>query len=778
MLGNDSSGVVQLRVDGEVQGEAADLYAVSRSPLDLDFGEYTFLKAGKTIFRFCITGKNAASKGYQFDLESISLTPAEGFNLMAPEGANFDGSNPVLEWADQGLGTRYTIYLDDSPLPAIEATSFELKNPSMGDHQWYVIAEDSTGKKQRSNRFHFRVGPSLPYPDRDFSDDFASVDLSNYVNQGMSISTGPVQGKSLTGSPHSMAYLKDVRLDVSEGEVSTLVTLDDPNSSASIGFSQPDGARICAVINGAAGTLSLERTVEGYSIFAITPPAYRLAQWKEMQVPNGAYVWQLSSLPATLKTGVAYRLKLAYSRRSCAVFATLSDSDGSNMVTLRDLVDINLPDDPMLEIGEGKAHFDQFAYRRLNRHVYPWDIDTNQIVIRPGPAGSWDSRGVFNSAVIVKNNQWYMVYRGNAKPAPPSGPARSELGVATSSDGVYWVKDMHNPIIAMSPTQTTVEDPDLLLPDGSNAYHLEYVILRPKGYQPSEPGVHEMMATSTDGIHYSEPWRMMVQGKIGGMIDTHNDPKIPKFNFAGVKYRYLAAIEEGGIYLSNDLHQWIKMGEADTKGRPDMWCNFHECAGDIFVDADHNLRIETQAGTVQAGSDKKISGNRLCTNVEDVLSGSDPTQVLARGDLPWLPDFYGDAPTGDLNEMTFTNGSVFPGQTIVKDGYLWHYYGGNNTFAGLIKSVYRPVFTYRDLRVTVSSDNSAAAHVQVTVRNKGSFAGETRARLLIDGNLASDQPVTLARDEEKTLDFPLVVPKGLHLVAIDSLRVSVGTAAP
>jgi hypothetical protein len=773
MVGESSSGIVQPSIDGDNQGGPLDLFTASRSTQRVDVGKHTFAKAGKAILRLSIAGKNPRSQGYLVDLDSISLTPTQGFLLLAPEGACFDQTNPVLKWADLGQGNRYTVYLDNTPLPEVKGTDFETNNLRAGDHQWYVIAENSAGNKQRSNTFHFRIGSAAPYPDHDFSDDFESGDLADYVNHGMSVVNGPVQGKnSLTGTGSSMAYLKDVQMGMREGEVSALVTLDDPKSSASVGFTEPDGTRICAVINGDAGTISLERAVRGYSIFTITPPAYRLKQWSESQRSNGEYVWQLSSTPVTVKPGTPYRLKLAYSRRSCAVMAMWAESDGSNAVTLRDLVDINLPDRPMLEIRQGKVRFDQFAYRRLNRHVYPWDIDTNQVVMRPGPVGSWDSRGVFNSAVIVKGNYWYMVYRGNAKPAPPNGPAASELGVATSSDGVHWLKDAHNPIIARSPSQGTVEDPDLLLPDGTNTYFLEYVILRPRGYQPSEPGVHEMMATSTDGIHYSEPWRLPVKGKIGGMIDTHNNPKIPEFNFGGQKYRYLAAIEEGGIYLSNDLHAWVKMGDSDTKGRPDIWCNFHECAGDIFVDTDRNLRIETQAGT-----DKRISGNRLCTIVEDILSGSNPAQLIARGDLPWLPDFYGDAPTGDLNEMTFTNGSVFPGQTIVKDGCLWHYYGGNNTFTGLIKCAYRPVFTYRDLHITTSSAKSASLKLDVAIRNDGSFAGETNVSLLLDGKPVTVKPVTLARDEEKKIDFDLVVPAGLHVAAIDSLRACVGDNA-
>ena len=767
-FGDGSSGIVQLLIDGNHQGNPRDLFLATRSALTLDWGKYTFLKPGKAIFRLEVKGKNPGSQGYHVELDSINLTRTDGFNLVCPEGARFDNGNVLLQWADVGTGYSYTVYLDGIAQTVTKETFLEAKDLSAGEHQWNVIAEGPKGNKESSNQFHFAIGQPAPYPDRDFSDDFSSGDLSNYANQGMKLVEQPDQRKkSLMGTARSLAYVKDVRLGVREGEVSTLVSLDAPNSSASVGFAAEDGTRIRATINSATGTLNLERVVKGYSIFAITPKADQLAQWKERQDQDGVYVWQIASIPAALQTGVPYQLKLAYSRRSCAVMATLTGSDGSDLVTLRDLTDINLPDHPMVEVGEGKASFDQLTYKQLNRRVYPWDIDTNQIVMRPGAEGSWDSRGVLNPAIIVRDNRWYMVYRGNPVPAPPNGPPDSELGVATSMDGVHWIKDASNPIIARQIPRDSKEDPDLLQPAGTNTLYLEYV---------SHAPVHkEVMASGTDGLHYSQPWDLKVTGKIGGMIDTHSDPQIPEFSFNGQKYRYLAAIEEGGIYLSNDLHNWQKMGTADYRGRPDRWCDGHECAGDIFVDADHNLRVEAQAGTKIAGKDR-VSGNRLCTNVEDILSSSYPTKVLSRGDLPWLPDFYGDAPTGDLNEMTFTNGSVFPGQTIIRDGYLWHYYGGNNEFIGLIKAPYQPIFTYRDLHLQDSAGNPDKKNVEVTIRNEGAISGETTVNMMLDGKISASKPVTLDRDGETKISFPITVEKGRHWIAIDDLRIGVTDA--
>ena len=105
-------------------------------------------------------------------------------------------------------------------------------------------------------------------------------------------------------------------------------------------------------------------------------------------------------------------------------------------LVLRDLVDINDPDHPGPCLPLGAAEFQDLHYRKLNKGVYKWDAETNRIVLRPGAPGEWDARGAFNPAVVVRVTSGYMVYRGNAVPAPPnSGPA-SQLGLATSRDGI------------------------------------------------------------------------------------------------------------------------------------------------------------------------------------------------------------------------------------------------------------------------------------------------------------------------------------------------------
>ena len=52
-------------------------------------------------------------------------------------------------------------------------------------------------------------------------------------------------------------------------------------------------------------------------------------------------------------------------------------------------------------------------------------------------------------------------------------------------------------------------------------------------------------------------------------MDTHNPPAIPEIVYQGQRYRYVALIEEGAVILSNYLHQWVRVGSANLRGKPD-----------------------------------------------------------------------------------------------------------------------------------------------------------------------------------------------------------------
>jgi len=763
-------GIVQASVNGEAIGAPFDLYAPKEASSEISLGTVTFLKAGNYPFRFLITGKSASSSGYTAAFQRVALTPAKAFTLLSPNGSYELHGNVLLRWNEWGDAKAYRVEIDGVPVATVEApaTTYAATKLSSGNHRWRVVAITKESGEIPSNEFSFGIGAPASYPFRDYAENF-NENLTNWSLQSMVQTSGALESDGTAS-----AVLNDVALEKWEGEVSVTITPESSNSVAGVGFQATDGTRIYAIVDLTRGQLRIERRVKEYSIFEVTPEAYQIKEWNERS-EGESKIWEITAKPIFLKSGISYRVKLAFSRRSSCVMATLIPSNGSGTVTLRGLSDLVTPDHPLLLALAGKNKFSDMAFTRLNKRVYKWDPESYRIVLRPGAPGSWDSVGVLNPAVLVRNGAWYMIYRGNAVPAPPNGPPASDLGLATSTDGIHWVKSPANPIITRNNPKDSQEDPDFLWPQGSNCVCLEHVTHSPLGLGADRVKEQEVMQTSTDWIHWSEPWIMnsgKTWGKIGGMIDTHNEQNFPEILFNGTAYRYIAMIEEGRIDLSQDLHTWVKAGRADLNGKSDRWCDAHECSGDIFVDADHNIRYESQAGV--NGHGKKggaISGNPPCTIVEGVLSGTNPAKVLWKSDLPWLPDWYGDAPTGAPEDFTASNGSVFPGQTIIKDGWLWHFSGGNNTFTVLSKCWYGPLFECRDLESSV--DNNKKASVTVTVRNVGSLNGEGKLTLMLDGKPLSTYQISLNRDEEQIVHFTTSIPSGIHTLSVEDLSVTV-----
>lgn len=64
-------------------------------------------------------------------------------------------------------------------------------------------------------------------------------------------------------------------------------------------------------------------------------------------------------------------------------------------------------------------------------------------VLRPGPRGSWDERGVADPYVIRVGSAFYMYFLGQDR------ARRQRLGVARSEDGVTWCKHLSNPILEL-----------------------------------------------------------------------------------------------------------------------------------------------------------------------------------------------------------------------------------------------------------------------------------------------------------------------------------------
>jgi predicted GH43/DUF377 family glycosyl hydrolase len=73
-------------------------------------------------------------------------------------------------------------------------------------------------------------------------------------------------------------------------------------------------------------------------------------------------------------------------------------------------------------------------------------------VLQVGSAGEWDAAGVDHPSVFFGKKQqvYVMAYRGWAG-GEGYTDTHSQIGLATSQDGINWIKNMNNPILAFGP---------------------------------------------------------------------------------------------------------------------------------------------------------------------------------------------------------------------------------------------------------------------------------------------------------------------------------------
>lgn len=116
-------------------------------------------------------------------------------------------------------------------------------------------------------------------------------------------------------------------------------------------------------------------------------------------------------------------------------------------------------------------------------------------VLEAGPGGSWDEDGVIAPEVLHTGNEYLMWYTGI------SG-STFQIGFATSNNGLHWKKDPGNPVIVVGESgswdELKVWAPTVL--HHSSTWEMWYV-----GYSEGT-GSQIGYATSQDGLHWVKYW--------------------------------------------------------------------------------------------------------------------------------------------------------------------------------------------------------------------------------------------------------------------------------
>lgn len=154
----------------------------------------------------------------------------------------------------------------------------------------------------------------------------------------------------------------------------------------------------------------------------------------------------------------------------------------------------------------------------LNNYKHPG----NPILVA-GPAGAWDENGIERVAVLrLAANDWRMWYSCTG--------TRRAIGLATSKDGVTWMKHAGNPVFRPTePWEGTFLSPTSVL-QVNGRFYLYYwapghVFPDPAtGKLPRPPMKYIGLVTSVDGIHWTR------QGNVDGNTGAVLGPGPPGIN--------------------------------------------------------------------------------------------------------------------------------------------------------------------------------------------------------------------------------------------------------
>ncbi|MBC8166418.1 MAG: hypothetical protein H7Y20_11175 [Bryobacteraceae bacterium] len=117
----------------------------------------------------------------------------------------------------------------------------------------------------------------------------------------------------------------------------------------------------------------------------------------------------------------------------------------------------------------------------------------SQPVLSPGPRGSWDEMGVADPYVIRLGSTYYMYFLGQDR------ARRQRLGVARSSDGLAWERQLSNPILGIGEAgqfdETGLGEPAIWAQEGS--YWMLYTARDRKEYRRLG------LARSQDGVRWT-----------------------------------------------------------------------------------------------------------------------------------------------------------------------------------------------------------------------------------------------------------------------------------
>lgn len=302
--------------------------------------------------------------------------------------------------------------------------------------------------------------------------------------------------------------------------------------------------------------------------------------------------------------------------------------------------------------------------------------EKNPILI-PNEANWWESKAVFNCAILHYENKFHMLYRAIGE----YERYISRIGYASSTDGYSFARSNH---IALEPTQDYekygIEDPRMVEID--NQVYITYVILSAYVTDGAVVEASTALATTTDFLKYTR--LRVITSKGSNNKDVVLFPEKMSQQQSSVLSSSTSSNNADGAGKYFFLHRpssWI--GSTYGVDKPSIWLG----EGNALTDFEkHTLLlkpeedweelkvgagpppIKTRAGwlVIYHG----VSREKVYSAGAALLDLHDPSKIIGRTKTPILEPKEPYEKLGDVNNVVFPTGAC-----IVDNDKLFVYYG-------------------------------------------------------------------------------------------------------
>jgi predicted GH43/DUF377 family glycosyl hydrolase len=288
-----------------------------------------------------------------------------------------------------------------------------------------------------------------------------------------------------------------------------------------------------------------------------------------------------------------------------------------------------------------------------------WQRGSTQPILQP-TGDEFESAGVFNPSVIMKDGKFVMLYRAQDRDGV------SRLGYATSADGIHFTRNAE-PVLAPEAEYEKgggVEDPRLVEIGG--LYYLTYT-----GYDKHSAQL--CLATSRDLIHWERQGVILPAYKGSWNVGWTKSGAIVTEKIDGKYWMYYLGETKGqgnvmGVASSPDLLHWT-----DALDHPVLAARPGQFDSTVVEPGPAPVILPEGIFLIYNGAD---ATNRYSTGWA-LFDKTDPTKVLARSERPIFSVEREWEKVGQVPNVVFVEG-------LVREPGRWlFYYGGADKYVGV-----------------------------------------------------------------------------------------------